>query len=336
MRITSQFIREVIALPPQTSPDFPTRARSVMRTYLGAGTASVDDCITFAEDRKAAFSARFAALYIAMAWLWRRKDYSEYEANVRRFATEFGREPYFDVFRAQAQQAGGDDLEHWTASLTYAKKAAAVLPDTPGVLHMRAEIVAAICELGGLEDLGPRELIDAIEAANQAVSLCQGSYAKYHATLARLLIARGRFDEARKQIHLAVDGEEPDSPQASARLASYEILRYRVTASQEAKVSETRRLAALKDLERFQSQSVTLIGLLAAVIAFIVSATSITTKADPAFLAGALVLQGGIIMLVFASFSFSFGLAKSWRFLMVALFGVALSALGYLQLVGII
>jgi tetratricopeptide (TPR) repeat protein len=261
-----------------------------------------------ADDVNAPAHVRFAAFYGLTVRLWREKKYREYAALSERYESTFGDEPLYNVFRAQAQQSLGDDTAHLESALDYAEAAVQDLPRLPGVLHLFGELVAAVQER---QDSPNRtQLHNAEKALRQAISITRGTYAKYHATMARILTLQKKFDEARVSVQRAYDTEQYTSLDYPVRITEYQLIRQRIQLAEERTRTGAIEAKAIEEMREFRGQLIALLGLLAAVIAFIVSTVSSSTNRPFNESSGAIITQGGVLMVVFASFAAVFRVGR--------------------------
>ncbi|MBD8478941.1 hypothetical protein [Microbacterium sp. CFBP 8794] len=205
----------------------------------------------------------------------------------------------------------GIDASHLLTALEYMARAVASLPLVPGVLHGFAELVAAAEERG--LGVGRKKIAQAEETCRRAISLSQGKYAKYHATSARILALQGKFDDARRSIRRALEAEDYQSMDYPARMTEYRLIEERVNLLEQQQKTLSVEARAMRELREFRGQLIATLGLLAAVIALIVTAfSSSSSSSDFATAAALMILQSALILFVFCGFAVSFRLG-SWR-----------------------
>lgn len=311
-------IRELEALPHRHTHEFAVRVRE----WLSESRTSVAALLAVARDRNLVNSIRFAAAYSAMITLWRCRDFTHFARLCDEFSSDFAAEPLFDVFRAESELARGSRLGNLRSALVYARTAQDALPQLPGVLHLYAEVVARVCERTMDSDIDTEEVARAETAVRRAIFLTKGAYAKYHATLARIDILQARYDSARDSIQAAMDAEDTSTVESAARLSGYEVIAERITLAQTGEVQRRERDQVRQELSKAQGQSVTLVGILAAAIAFIVTTSSLTASISAVALQFSLIGLGGMLIMVFSSFSFGFGILPSRRFMVLMVGGL--------------
>ncbi len=319
-------------LPPETDPGFGTAARALL-----AGPDAGDEILTaIIEDADLPEQTRFNAFYCLQARAWRRKDHRRHRANTDRYQSRFSRHPMFFYLQAEYYAALGDDPANLDAALTFAVKAVERLMGVPGVLHLAAEIIADRHERDPGSD--PRLLLDAERHVRQAIALSDGRYPRYHATHAthaRIATLRGAFTAARASIARAIEDEDSTGTEYALRIGDYQLIRSRIQYAQEAERLGARQEEATRELRQIRSQVLEIMGLLAAVIAFITTAANIAAGQPARPAAGLLTLAGGVTLLVFWGFHVlligTVSGGSAWRRVAPAVVGVILVTAGFLM-----
>ncbi|MFC4108651.1 hypothetical protein [Micromonospora zhanjiangensis] len=252
-------------------------------------------------NRAADSRTRFAALYGLLLRLRREERHAEYTATVRQYEDEFGAEPYYHTFYAITARARGD-LAALRSSVEHSRHAVAAMPNVAGVVHQLAAFEVEYLErLDG--QLPERELDDAERCADQAIVLSQGRIAHYHETKGRLLALRGEFDPARASLAHAIEMEPRTSRDYLRRLTQYQSTRVRIDLMQERTRWERAHQHFRTELAEFKAQQLQLLGLLAAVVAFIATAGNIASQSNGADGIRLLLVASGAIGIVFGTFS---------------------------------
>ena len=107
-------------------------------------------------------------------------------------------------------------------------------------------------------------------------------------------------------IDRAVELEPSDNPQYAIRLGDYQEIRTRVGFMEQTTRIRQQQEEALQRLEEVRLRVVELLGLLAAVIAFLVTGTQISQGLKFEDGARMMVVVGGMILLVFSAYSMVF------------------------------
>ncbi|WP_163552454.1 hypothetical protein [Candidatus Frankia alpina] len=245
----------------------------------------------------------------------------------------------FFYLQAEYYAALGDDPANLDAALTFAVEAAERLMGVPGVLHLAAEIIADRHERDPGSD--PRLLLDAERHVRQAIALSDGRYPRYHtthtthATHTRIATLRGAFTAARASIARAIEDEDSTGAEYALRIGDYQLIRSWIQYAQEAERLGARQEEATRELRQIRSQVLEIMGLLAAVIAFITTAANIAAGQPARPAAGLLTLAGGVTLLVFWGFHVlligTVSGGSAWRRVAPAVVGVILVTAGFLM-----
>jgi tetratricopeptide (TPR) repeat protein len=246
---------------------------------------------------------RFAAFYVLLVRHFRDYDFVAYRRLFEAFGRDFADEDHLPVLRTEYLLTQGSS--RLDDALRESKRAVARLGTDPSAQHQRAFVIAELCERSGRVDDALVE--EGLEAVETAIREGEERHPIFHATRARLLIARGEFRAARDELQLAIELEPTTSPQHSTRIAEYRDIRASVAIAEQIAEFDRRQDEALKRLEEVRGQAVQLVGLLAAVVAFIVTTTEISTRFEVQD-AGALIMAtSGSILFVFSGFWVLFG-----------------------------
>ena len=186
-------------------------------------------------------------------------------------------------------------------ALRYAKDAVADLPSSPGVLNLLAETVAEMGE-NYPDNVDPDDISTALDSIKKAISLDR-RYGKYYANQARLLALENKYDEAARDIRTAMEVEpSSDSPIYALRLSRYEFIRARIEARRQQREWLDEQRNVRDEVRRTRSETMLMLGLLAAVVGFIVTGFDIATDYEP-LEAGAIIgILAGSILIVFTGF----------------------------------
>lgn len=322
-------VHDLEALPPQQDPGFATGTRRVL-TGL---TDSEQVLRAVLDDASNADAVRFAALYALLVKLNREDRVRDYADLVRVHEAEFGAEPYFNTFRALVARGYGlgRDAEALRRAVDFARRADADLPNSQGIKHQIAWFIADYLEAAPASATSAALLEEADRAVSAAIAAPGGQHGHYYETLARLHVLRRDYAAARSAITEAIQLEPSDSPDFYRRLARYQATRVRIDLVEERDRMAERQDTFRAELERFRTQQLELLGLLAAVVAFVVSAASIAAQTPKTGDGARLICaMAGAVILVFASFTHANSRATWQRLLPVAVLGSALLLTGLL------
>lgn len=284
-----------------------------------------------ADDGSLPLELRFNAYFVWQTQLWRRYDYQEFRANVRHYASAFSDLPMFDHQQAMALLSRFD-LPSLQEALRYGKDAVANLSSSPGVLNLLAEIVAELGEHHP-DSVDPDDISAALKAIGKAIDIDR-RYGKYYANRARLLALEHRYDEAIRDIRTAMEVEpSSDSPIYALRLSRYEFVQARIEDRRQQQEWLNEQRMVRDEIRRTRSETMLMLGLLAAVVGFIVTGFDIATDYEP-LEAGAIIgILAGSILIVFTGFGelVRFGLTLKVRTVSTLIAGlVLLGASGFM------
>jgi tetratricopeptide (TPR) repeat protein len=204
-------------------------------------------------------------------------------------------------------------------------------PEHAGVLHHYAE---TIIDREGAKDSPSLEMLkNAEEALDAALAQTGGTYARHYGTQARLYILRGEFDAAEAAADRAIDLEDRASKDFPIRIGEYEAIKLEGRFARGSRLIADQQQQTLEHLEEVRrsvegsrSDALQLLGLLAAVIAFVVGTTSIAARLQNFSTSGRLlVLFTGSVLVIYAGFGavYTRGL---WRYLLVMALGLGIGA----------
>jgi hypothetical protein len=312
------------ALPNQRDPEFPWAVRRLIGRLPDLDRV----LMTIVDDSLVQRPVRFAALYTRLVTLAREERLHDYADLVHDYEREFGTEPYFYTFLATAVRLRGPESASLREAIGFARHAAGLLPEIPAVLHQLAEFLVQYLEV--LDGPPPVGMLDEAERyVDEAIAKSFGRVGHYFETRARLLALRGDFAGARNAIAEAIEHEPHDGPDYARRIFEHRTTRMRVEL-----LAERARWTKAQDqfrgeLERFRSQQLELLGLLAAIVAFIASAATIASQSHGAEGSRLLTTMAGAVILVFTSFAF-INNRPAWRLAVPVGLGIVLLVVGLL------
>lgn len=304
-----ELINALAEIPVETDPAFAFEVRRVLANFPDPKQRR-RVCESILRDRSQAEWHRFLALYGVLFSEWALYRYSSYRHLVEKYAQEFGDHDYFLTFRAQAQQAYGEEAGNLQVALFYAAQAKERMPESPAVLNLFSSLVARLGERAEHEARG--HLDEANEAIDVAIAVDRelaarsdrGRWPAYPATKARLLTLVGDFTGAREQARRALELTPLEDHRAISR---YEAIRVRISLSEQTQQLSLKAELALQRFDSLRQEMVQLLGLLAAVIAFLVTGVQTATNFENSDSAVRLfVCLAGLILLVFSGFAVLF------------------------------
>jgi hypothetical protein len=266
----------------------------------------------------------YAAFYTSHIYFRRMKEQSELSELMATFGDSYRSRPTYPHLKSLSLAADPREVESAVHCAEAAKEAA---PRHAGVLHNYA--LATIHREEARATPDPERLVAARQALDAALAETHGSYARYHATYATLFLLDGDYARAEEEVNQAIDREEPTNADYALRIGEYQAIKIdikvrqslrAITAEQGNAIDEVRSLqqGAMSQLEQIRSaiegrigearaESLQLLGLLAAVVAFVVSASSIAAQLRTFAVSGRLfVMLTAAILVIYAGFGVAF------------------------------
>lgn len=333
------------ALPPLESAEHHSAAMTVCTSLVDADLEALERVIGDDSDPLRAFNA----FYVLLARHRRALDGSRFRAVYLRHAARFGSVPMRALLESDLAL-----LDPMGPNLAAAlRHAASALDAYPGNLALVAHHARVLAEYGWSgADVSDEDLRTALTQVDRAVEISP-EQPRYRAVRAQLAALTGDFDTALTQIQRAMDLEDSARSGYAVRVVEYHRIRAdivlrreteairsglretaeRLEASMQAQVEQvTRETRAHEQAEitRLRSETLGSLGLLAAVIAFIVTSTQIAQDLPLRDALRLLAGLAGMLTLVFTAFGAVFGVGRHTRLALPALLGVALFALAWI------
>lgn len=315
-----RMLRLLSALPPPSDPAFPASVRRALDDI----DHPEPNLLKILEQPSRSSKVRFAALYALLLRMRREERFGEYGTTVHRFEDEFGSQPYYHTFRAIAAQMRGD-LASLRSSVEHSRQAAAIMPDVAAVVHQLAAFWVEYLER--IEKPAIRDVDEVERLVDRAIALPGGSVAHYFETKARALALRGEFEMARACLARAIELEPRASLDYLRRLTQYQAGRVRIELQEQRSRWLVDHQRFRTELAEFKVQQLQLLGLLAAVVAFIATASNIAGQAGGSDGIRLMLVASGSIAVVFGTFSLVNN-ARLLRVLMASLIGFGLIGVG--------
>lgn len=270
------------------------------------------------EDEEQEAKVRSTAFAALLAYLWRWRDY-------QRFRQVF--DSYHDIFVESspslvALYQGMYDLSRISnqggrqQAMKSARDAKEAMPRMPGALNLFAEVIAIANERGDATDA---DLDQAMEAIQRAIDI-DPEYAKYYSNRARILAVKGRYDESYRDVDKAIELETSEYDEYLLRIANYEsirtsiqLLERSVEINRQSDAMREEQERASKQLGSMRGETLTLLGLLAAVIAFVVPSVQLVSNLQSAEAGLLMTFMAGLILVVFGSFMELIQPGERWR-----------------------
>ena len=331
----------------------------VLQTYQ-----LVDVLNIIAGDKEQEAKVRVVALATSLASLWRWRDYQHFRKVFDKYCSTFqdAGSSLELLYQGMYDLSQVSSLGGFQRALDSASKAKNALPDTPGVLNLYTEAVAVIGERGGVDDM-EEELKQAMLAIEEAIGT-DPKYAKYYANRARILALQENYEKANQNIDKAIE-IEPFDDHTLWRVNSYDEIRIKILfqqrstemkqqaeqmkqqaeqakqqaeqAKQQAEQVEKEQEGAREQIATMRGETLTLLGLLAAVIAFVVLSVQMVSSLQSVEAVILMTFMAGLILVVFGAFMELIQPGEKWRTkgTVVVVIGVVIVILAGLVLLGV-
>ena len=293
-------IEQLRKLPDPDAPEFPPR--------LGDLVSSTDDIrhelegVLDRPDEDA--RVRFSAYYGLLVHARRLKDLSLFDEVFHKHWEEFSDRKIALLLRSQYFLNRPDQPGSLICALDFAEKAHEQLPGHYGVDSHLARVITEMEERAAEPDV--RRLREALDLIERSISLSAGTYATYYANRGRVLSLLGEYDDAFEALDEAIDREPSTSDSYAVRIADHQIAKMRIEMRRQVLELHNEQRKALASLREIRTEVLTILGLLAAVIAFLVTGVQVGIKGNTKDAAQLFGVLGGVIVFVFACFSILF------------------------------
>ena len=274
----------------------------------------------------------FAAFAVAINYERLQKNPEEEEELLNKYREFFGKKtgntaaaekyehPYFfhlEVLDKMDMAVGSKD-EFLEELLTMAKINSLNLSKNHGGHHAYAETVALVFENASaqlrekLENAPEHWLEDAKTSAIKAIAQ-DDRYAKYYCTYGRLLALCGEYEEAIKNVNLAISYEKNTRTDYSIRIGQYSSYYQQFRAQQKLKVQEEAMAEQMKEMKLAMeaqekeslAKNMEFLGLFSGIVSFTIGSLTLAsnfTSEDAMKIAGLIVILMGALMCVFSAF----------------------------------
>ena len=272
-----------------------------------------------AGDKEQKAGVRVAALATSLASLWRWRDYQQFRKVFDKYRRTFQDADSLleSLYKGMYDLSQVSSPDGFQRALDSASKAKNALPDTPGVLNLYTEVVAVIGERGGMDDM-EGELEKAMLSIEEAIGT-DPKYAKYYANRARILALQENYKRANQDIDKAIE-IEPFDDHTLWRVNSYDEIRIKILFQQRSTEMKQQADQMKKEQERARTQlasvrgeTLTLLGLLAAVIAFVVSSVQLMSDLQSVETGLLMTIMAGLLLVVFGAFMELIQPGERWR-----------------------
>lgn len=277
------------ALPSPDDPWFPPRLNDYI--FHVSNIRTVLD--TIVKDTTKPLEVRFKAFYGYLNHARRSLDISEYDGYYDSHQGSFGSFAILPLLHSQRYlnhiQAGEYNDSLALMAQHFASIALQQLPNHFGVNAHWATVIAAVQSKLPREERDQALIRRAITAQDVALVDSQNRYPRYFATKAQLLELAEDWDGALAAIGRAIDLEDSSMADYAVRVGQYEAMRSEIQAERrfqnflargndELSTLRTEFSRVSTELAEMRNSTLTLVGLLAAIVAFITTSTTLLTR----------------------------------------------------------
>lgn len=350
--INQQLVQNLQSAPEHNNPEYTIFLRTLVMQY--DYNEILNQFIPIIEDEGIQLKIRFSAYYSCSIFFRRNNKFEEMIELANKYSQYFIQYPLNYIvlsfkFRYIALEYHSNDLMH--KSISYALSAKNVLGHHKAVLHHFAETIATGLEHDLIKDDDKNSFIqDAIDAMNESIDLWniepeQKKYAKNYATLGRLYIQRGDYENGTSNILKSLNYEEGDNIDSLKRIIKYNNYLYNAQYeksiynlhNQEIKIEEslkTKLSQLTEELETSKSHFLEFLAFFSSIIALISCSTSLIANASNFHIAVCLIIVlCGVIIFSFNVFSLILETRHQTKkkyiiFVIISVFSVCLILLG--------
>ncbi|WP_257231306.1 hypothetical protein [Streptomyces sp. UH6] len=327
------------SMPPHASSEYHARASALCDRLTEEETVALEALITDGGDRKRGFDA----LYVLLARHRRALDSDRYRRVYERHAGLFDDLPMRAVLDSDMAMLhpGGPDLP---GAADHAARALAAYPHNQPLIAHHARVLAELGWSGA--EVPSAELEQALGRVERSIE-ADPERARFRAVKGQLCALLGRHEEAEAAIQRALALEDSGQQGYAIRVIEYQRLRadirlraetervresLRETTERLEREMEQRLSSVARNIEqreqaelaKLRSESLGTLGLLAAVIAFIVTSVQVADKMPLADALSLLTAIAGVLTLVFTVFAGVYAAVRSWWLAAPALLGAGL------------
>ena len=298
-------IQKLNNVPEETELSYPYEIRKIIAgKKISKNSLILKDLRSIVDDSENEEKLRFDAFYTLQVILWRLKEYQLYRENVDLFETEFKRFKFYDTFRSQYYSSKGNSVHNSRMAIEFSEKAAKNFRNSPNVLNLFALTVVNHYELRNEKDIKYLELAE--RQISRAISLSKENYAMYFSVRSRIYLLLENFEKAREDIRLAIEKEPSDNKEYPIRIGEYQEIKSRISNSEYLNFVKTQQEKAMSLFDGLRIQMVQLLGLLTAIIAFIITTVNISQSFDFESAYKLIIVNGLVCVVIFSCFHLVF------------------------------
>ena len=350
--INQQLVEIFQSAPKHDDPEYTIFLRNLVLQY--SYNDLFNQFFPIIEEKRIPLEFRFSAYYACSIFFRRNNKFEEMVEIADKYSQLFVKYPLNNIvlsfkFRYKAIEYHSIDLMY--NSISYALKAKKILIHHKAVLHHFAETIATGLEHDLIKNDNKNIFTqNAIIAIKESIDLWalepdQKKYAKNYATLGRLYIQKGDYDNGTSNILKSLNYEEGDNIESLKRIIKYNNYLYNAQNKksihnlhkQESLIQEKLKMKVgqlTEELEKSKSHFLEFLAFFSSIIALITCSTSIIAKANNFHIATCLIIiLCGVIIFSFNIFSLLLETQHHTKkkyiiFAIISVFSVSLILLG--------
>lgn len=236
-----------------------------------------EDLNTILKDaaHKEQMEARVNAFYSLCTKYRRAKEFDTFRLLVNSDYDEVNSDPIFTIMRAYYYiQVSAIDFDrekalgYWNNSIPKHYKR------LPAFTQIYTETVVLTYELGKQKDNS--KLLEAKRLLDDAIKMRK--YAKFYSTRGRILCCEGQYEEAIKEVRLAIDNEDNNREDYMTRINEYEALISRFLLKLEGQDLRQQTNEIKDEMSKNKMEHIKVLGFFSAIIALIISTVNVSNK----------------------------------------------------------
>lgn len=230
-------------------------------------------------------SIRYAALYALCIRYRRYKEFTLYYDILTNWRNEFSYKKSFLVLEAIFYKSR-NNKEDILIAFELWKSCQVDIENNPAMIQAYADTVAIAFENGHLDintDENQKILTRSVYLIRRAIELKQ--YPKYYATLGKLLALKGDYDEAEKNVKIAMDKESSNGKDYAIRISDYQSVLAKISINRYSSNQMDKMLQISGDMEKIKSEietskfdSITFLGFFSAILSLIIGSVQIVSS----------------------------------------------------------
>ena len=315
------------ASPDDSSPDLAAIVKAINTNSqdLDSINQEIEEILRHPVESGDSFRLKYGCFYIAR----RNKSFRTMRKYAQLLYQEHPDIPVTKVLLAESLAAGETDSRLLRKALRVATEALESANTISGAFLSHCEIALKLAQAIGSEKEKASLLGQAETSIDRSLYL-NPDYPKALALKARILALQGDFSGAFDLVNHAIDSESTSAPDYAIRISDHQLAKMEISYLSHGEVLRQELRSSLNEMRLAREQVLQLLGLLAAVIAFLVTGITVAIKLPTFNQSMRLVIViAGAILVIFSGFGFSFGLPGRRRQILTLFLGIVMMILPF-------